>query len=115
MGCLFCRIAAKEIPANLVWESEHAVAFRDLHPVAPNHVLVIPKQHVPSLAASGHVPLEELGALLSAARDVAEKEGLAARGYRVVINSGADGGQSVFHLHLHVIGGRALGWPPFPG
>jgi len=115
MSCVFCRIAAKEIPAELLVDGEHAVSFRDLHPVAPVHALVIPKRHVVSLAEAGAVDPAELGALFHAARLTAEQLGVAASGYRVVVNSGADGGQSVFHLHLHVIGGRPLGWPPFPG
>jgi len=109
-GCIFCRIASGEIPAARVAESDAAVAFRDLNPQAPVHVLVVPRRHVASLADAAEG--DELGALLLLAREVARLEGIADRGYRVVTNSGADAGQTVHHLHLHVLGGRALGWPP---
>jgi histidine triad (HIT) family protein len=109
-ACIFCRIVAGTIPASRVAENERGVAFRDLHPQAPVHVLVVPRRHVDGLAAAADG--EELGALLLLAREVAEREGVAASGYRVVTNTGADGGQTVGHLHLHVLGGRALGWPP---
>ena len=107
--CLFCRIVAREIPATIVREDEHTVAFRDIDPKAPIHVIVIPKSHVGTLdeATDG----EMLGRLLLAARDVAAAEGLTGA-YRTVINCGADAGQSVFHLHLHVLGGRPMAWPP---
>jgi histidine triad (HIT) family protein len=108
--CIFCRIVAGTIPAARVAENEQGVAFRDLHPQAPVHVLVVPRRHVDGLAAAADG--EELGALLLLAREVAEREGVAASGYRVVTNCGTDGGQTVGHLHLHVLGGRALGWPP---
>ena len=108
--CIFCRIVAGTIPAVRVAENERGVAFRDLHPQAPVHVLVVPRRHVDGLAAAADG--EELGALLLLAREVAEREGVAASGYRVVTNCGTDGGQTVGHLHLHVLGGRALGWPP---
>lgn len=110
--CLFCRIAAGEIPATLVHLDDHVVAFRDINPMAPVHILVIPRRHVASLddvqAADG--PL--LGAMLLAIRDIARKEGIASDGYRTVVNTGADGGQTMHHLHLHVLGGRAMTWPP---
>ncbi len=108
--CLFCRIAAGEIPVALVAENPHAVAFRDIAPKAPVHLLVIPRRHVASLAEA--TDPDELGHLLALAAEVARREGLAESGYRVVANTGADGGQTVFHLHLHVLGGRAMGWPP---
>ena len=108
--CIFCRIVAGTIPAARVAENERGVAFRDLHPQAPVHVLVVPRRHVDGLAAAADG--EELGALLLLAREVAEREGVAASGYRVVTNCGTDGGQTVGHLHLHVLGGRALWWPP---
>jgi histidine triad (HIT) family protein len=111
-NCIFCKIAAGEIPAQLVYEDEAAVAFRDINPQAPTHVLVIPREHVASLAEAeeGHGSL--LGRLLLAAARVARDEGLDESGYRTVINTGAGAGQSVFHLHLHVLGGRPLKWPP---
>lgn len=109
-SCLFCRIVAGEIPAAKVAESDECLAFRDINPQAPTHVLVIPKVHVDSLH---HLPdPASAGALMAMARDVAESEGLASGGYRVVVNTGVDGGQTVGHLHLHVLGGRAMHWPP---
>ena len=108
-NCLFCRVAAGEIPANIVYSDAAALAFRDINPQAPTHILVIPRAHLASLNdAEGH----DLGLLLQAAARVARQEGLAEDGYRVVINTGADAGQTVFHLHLHLLGGRPLAWPP---
>jgi histidine triad (HIT) family protein len=109
-SCLFCRIASGEIPANKVAESARCLAFRDINPQAPTHILVIPRVHVESLNQFDDPSLA--GELLAMARDVAAADGLAERGYRVVINTNADGGQTVFHLHLHVLGGRAMRWPP---
>jgi histidine triad (HIT) family protein len=107
---LFEKIIARQIPADIVWEDDAIIAFRDVHPQAPTHVLVVPKEPLPrlSLATDAHQAL--LGRCLLAAREVARTLGLT--DYRVVINDGAGAGQSVFHLHLHVLGGRALGWPP---
>ncbi len=109
--CIFCRIVAGEIPAERVFEDEHCLAFRDLHPQAPVHLLVIPKEHIASHAhaAADHTPL--LGHLMAAVASLARSERLD-RGYRVVGNTGPDGGQTVDHLHLHLLGGRAMGWPP---
>jgi histidine triad (HIT) family protein len=109
-GCLFCRIVAGEIPATEVYRTPTLVAIRDIGPQAPTHVLVIPRQHVESLNAVEDSGL--LGDMLLAAREVARMERVDARGYRVVINTNAEAGQSVGHLHLHVLGGRAMGWPP---
>ena len=109
-SCLFCRIASGEIPATLVYETPLCVAFRDISPQAPTHVLVIPREHVTSLETARDAIL--VGELALAAAEVARVEGLAAKGYRVVTNIGADGGQSVAHLHFHVLGGRAMHWPP---
>jgi histidine triad (HIT) family protein len=109
-GCIFCRIVAGTIPATIVASTDTAVAFRDLHPQAPVHVLVIPRRHTVSLAAA--TDSGELGDLLALAAAVARDEGIAESGYRVVTNVGADGGQTVPHLHLHVLGGRSMGWPP---
>ncbi len=108
--CLFCRIARHEIPSNVVAEDEHLMAFHDVHPQAPTHILVIPKAHVGSLNEIGEFDL--VGHMMRKAVEIAEQEGIAQRGYRVVINTNADGGQTVFHLHLHLLGGRSLGWPP---
>jgi histidine triad (HIT) family protein len=111
-GCLFCNVVARTTPAQFVFEDEHVVAFKDLRPVAPTHVLVIPKKHVAGIHDATPTDTETLGRVLLAARDVAEKLGLANNGYRLVFNQGPDAGQSVFHLHCHVIGGRAMAWPP---
>jgi histidine triad (HIT) family protein len=110
--CLFCKIVSREVPSDIVFETDEVLAFRDVRPVAPVHALVIPKRHLTSLhdAAAGDAAL--LGQMLIVAREVAEKLGLGASGYRVVLNTGRDGGQSVFHLHVHVLGGRAMAWPP---
>ncbi|HPF71003.1 MAG TPA: histidine triad nucleotide-binding protein [Candidatus Krumholzibacteria bacterium] len=110
-SCLFCRIAAGEIPCNAVHADDEFLAFRDIAPQAPVHILVIPRRHVASLAATTDADAGMAGRLLGLARRIARDEGLDA-GYRCVINTGADGGQSVDHLHLHILGGRALGWPP---
>lgn len=108
--CLFCRIVRKEIPAKIVWEDARALAFRDIDPKAPTHVLVIPKQHLASLNEAPQPEL--LGHLLLAARQIAALEGIAESGYRVVLNSGPDAGQTVSHLHVHLLGGRRMTWPP---
>jgi histidine triad (HIT) family protein len=108
--CLFCRIVRGEIPATKVAESAECIAFRDISPKAPVHVLVIPKAHYGSLEDVKDASV--VGAMSMLAQEVARAEGIAAKGYRCVINTGADGGQTVGHLHLHVLGGRAHGWPP---
>lgn len=109
-GCVFCKIASGEMKANVVLEDEHLVAFKDLNPRAPLHVLVIPRQHIASLAAADDPAL--VGRLALAAARVATDAGYAERGFRVVNNSGPDAGQSVPHLHFHVLAGRGLAWPP---
>jgi histidine triad (HIT) family protein len=114
MGCLFCNIVAKSTPAQIVFENDHVVAFRDVRPVAPTHALVIPKRHIGGVHDATGEDAATLGQVLLAARDVAEKLGLESGGYRLIINQGPDAGQSVFHLHCHVMGGRQMGWPPFP-
>lgn len=112
-GCIFCRIVAREIPAREVARNAHAVAFHDLHPQAPVHVLVIPVRHYDSAAAAGDDQGErDLGAVLRLGIEVAAQLGLAEPGYRFVMNTGRDGGQSVGHVHLHLLGGRAMHWPP---
>ena len=108
--CLFCRIVRKEIPAKLVAEDEHCVAFRDINPQAPVHLLVIPREHVPSLEETDDPAL--VGRLALLAAELAQKEGIAESGYRMVVNTNADAGQTVFHVHLHLLGGRPMGWPP---
>jgi histidine triad (HIT) family protein len=111
-GCIFCRIVAGEIPATVVHETPDTIAFRDINPRAPVHVLVIPRRHIASLDALGADDHALAGRLLLVAGDVARQEGIADRGYRVIANVGAWGGQTVDHLHLHVMGGRAFHWPP---
>lgn len=108
--CLFCKVARGEIPAAVVKRTGRLLAFRDINPQAPTHLLVIPTEHVASLEEAKEAA--SLGELLLFARDAAREAGLSGRGYRVVLNTNADGGQTVFHLHAHVLGGRAMGWPP---
>lgn len=110
MDCLFCKIASKEIPSDIVYENDEAIAFRDLNPQAPTHVLVIPKKHVDSISKTGEG--DNLQALMAAAVEVAKLEGLEHTGFRLVINDGQHGGQTIFHLHVHVLGGRVMTWPP---
>jgi histidine triad (HIT) family protein len=111
-NCLFCKIVAGEIPAAKIFEDERAVAFRDINPQAPTHALVIPRQHVASLNDAHETDEVLLGHLLLVAARVAREEGHADGGYRTVVNTGADAGQTVFHIHVHVLGGRRLTWPP---
>ncbi|HRP09104.1 MAG TPA: histidine triad nucleotide-binding protein [Gemmatimonadales bacterium] len=114
MDCIFCRISSGEIPARLVFESDTVFAFHDISPQAPVHILVVPRQHAATAAdlvsspGGGQVMAE----LLNAAVEVARQQGLAEQGYRFVINTGRQGGQTVDHLHLHILGGRPMGWPP---
>lgn len=108
--CLFCRIVNGDMPADIVAESDDSIVFRDISPKAPSHLLVIPRRHIDSLDDADDV--DELGELLRFAAEVARDEGLADSGYRVVINTNEDGGQTVRHLHLHVLGGRQMTWPP---
>lgn len=109
-ACLFCRIVAGEIPAARMAESGTCIAFRDIGPQAPTHVLVIPRRHVASLNDITDDAI--VAEMVSMARQVARQEGIDGTGYRLVINTNAHGGQTVFHLHLHVLGGRPMGWPP---
>ena len=111
-GCMFCQIAAREKPARIIYEDDQCVAFEDIHPKAPVHVLVIPRKHIVSLSDDLTRDEALLGHLLSVAGVVAKAKGVDGTGYRTVINTNAEAGQSVFHLHLHVLGGRVLGWPP---
>jgi histidine triad (HIT) family protein len=110
--CLFCKIITREVPADLVAESDHTVAFRDINPQAPTHVLVIPKAHYPDLAALTRAGNGLLAEVAEQAHRVAEAEGIDGSGYRVVFNTGAAAGQTVFHAHAHVLGGRPMTWPP---
>ena len=111
-GCLFCRIACREVPADILAEADGMIAFKDINPQAPTHLLVIPTEHIPSLAelTAAHTTL--LGQLVQFAGRLARQYRLADTGFRFVINTGRNGGQTVHHLHAHVLGGRALRWPP---
>jgi len=109
-ACLFCRIARKEIPATLVAETDECVAFRDINPEAPVHILVIPRDHIPSASAVKDAAV--VGKMTQLAAELAKREGIAESGYRLVMNTNADAGQTVFHLHMHLLGGRRMAWPP---
>ncbi len=111
MDCIFCKIVAGEIPVTRLYEDAQAIAFADIAPAAPMHLLVVPRQHLPSLADAARTDAPLLGHLLALAAELAQREG-AAQGFRTVINTGEHGGQTVDHLHLHVLAGRALHWPP---
>jgi histidine triad (HIT) family protein len=111
-GCLFCRIVAAEVPATIVRESARVLTFRDINPQAPTHVLVIPKEHYADIASLAAADEDLLVEVVREAAAVAEDEGLTGRGFRVVTNIGAEAGQTVDHVHLHVLGGRTMTWPP---
>ena len=113
MDCLFCKIVAGEIPADIVFESDNALAFRDINPQAPTHVLVIPRKHIATINDISDDDQALVGSLYTAAREIAAADGIADDGYRTVMNCNESAGQSVFHIHLHVLGGKPMGWPPF--
>lgn len=110
--CLFCKIIAGDIPADIIYESDTAIAFRDINPRAPTHVLIVPREHIATINDINPEQEAIVGSLFSAARAIAAQEGIADDGYRAVMNCNAAAGQTVFHLHLHLLGGRILGWPP---
>lgn len=110
--CLFCKIAAGEIPADVVFESDHALAFRDINPQAPTHILIIPRKHIATINDLQVEDASIIGKLFLAAQQIAADEGIADEGYRTVMNCNKGAGQTVFHVHLHLLGGRQLGWPP---
>ncbi len=112
MRCIFCDIVSGNMPARRVYEDEQVVAFHDINPQAPTHVLIIPRQHIPRLQDATEKDALLLGQLLLAANRVAHQLGLEPSGYRLVINNGRDALQTVFHLHMHLLGGRRMGWPP---
>ena len=112
MECLFCKIVAGEIPVDKVFETERTLAVRDIHPQASTHVVVVPKEHYPDAAAMADADPALAGAVLAAAGEIAALEGVAESGYRLVFNTGPDANQTVFHVHLHLLGGRPFGWPP---
>ena len=109
---LFEKIISREIPAHIIYEDDAVIAFRDIKPAAPVHALIVPKKPIPRIAEAEEMDQAMLGQLILKAAEVAEKLGLKDSGYRLVINNGADAGESVPHLHMHIIGGRSLGWPP---
>jgi len=110
--CLFCKIVSRDIPADVVYEDECIMAFRDINPQAPIHILIIPKQHIATLNDLESHHAELVGKLILTAKDLAEKEGIAEAGYRTGFNCNDAGGQTVYHIHLHLLGGRTFGWPP---
>ena len=110
--CLFCRIAAGDVPADMVATSDEALAFRDVNPVAPTHVLVIPRAHWANVAEVAAAAPQTLVDMIRLAAEVADVEGVASDGYRLVANTGPAAHQTVFHAHVHVLGGRSIGWPP---
>lgn len=110
--CLFCKIIAGDIDADIVHQTDHTVAFRDINPQAPTHVLIVPRRHIATINALETADAEEIGRLFLAAKEIAAQEGFAEPGYRVTMNCNAGAGQTVFHLHLHLLGGREFGWPP---
>ncbi len=112
MDCVFCRIAEKKLPAKLIYEDEFAVAFEDINPQAPVHVLVIPRKHIPTSLDLKEEDNALLGRLFQVANRIARQKEIAERGFRIVMNCNAEAGQTVFHLHIHLLGGRAMHWPP---
>ena len=112
MECIFCGIVNRSLPAELIYESDLIVAFRDITPQAPTHVLIVPREHVESVAQLDESHTELLGEMFLAANAIAQQEGIGETGYRLVFNCGRAAGQSVDHVHLHLLGGRKLGWPP---
>lgn len=110
--CLFCKVIAREVPANILYEDDDVLAFADIRPVAPTHALVIPKRHIVSIDEAAPEHAELLGKVMLAASHVAKEAGIQEGGWRLVINNGEHAGQSVFHIHAHVLGGRAMHWPP---
>ncbi len=112
MATIFSKIIAREIPARIVYEDERCLAFHDIEPEAPTHIIVVPKQEIPRLALTESSDEPLLGHLLFVAAKVAKKEGLGETGFRLVINNGRDGGESIPHLHVHLLGGRKMAWPP---
>jgi histidine triad (HIT) family protein len=112
MPCLFCEIVSGRVPSRVAYQDENVLAFHDITPKAPTHILLIPKKHVTSLLELTPEDDALVGSLVRRARDLAKELGFAERGFRLVFNAGADAGYSVFHIHLHLLGGRTLGWPP---
>jgi len=112
MDCLFCKISNGAIPATVVFENERIIAFDDINPQAPTHIQIIPRKHIPTSLDLGAEDRDLFGEIVQTAAKLARERGIAEDGFRLVVNTGAAAGQSVYHLHLHLIGGRSLGWPP---
>jgi len=110
--CLFCKIARREIPSDFLYEDESVVAFRDINPQAPLHVLVIPRRHIEKISQLKREDGDLVVRIITAANRIAAEQGIAESGYRLIFNCGADGGQEVYHIHLHLLGGRKMNWPP---
>lgn len=110
--CIFCKIINKELPAQILYEDEQVIAFPDIRPVAPVHILVIPKKHIPNLAEATAADAELLGRIMVTLPKIAQQLGVAETGFRTVINTRDNGGQTVYHLHFHILGGRFMTWPP---
>jgi histidine triad (HIT) family protein len=110
--CLFCKIVAGQIPASIVFQNDHVVAFKDITPRAPTHVLIVPRRHIASLNDLGPDDDALVGEMVRAAAGIAKEHGHADRGYRTVFNCNADAGQTIFHIHMHLLGGRTMAWPP---
>lgn len=110
--CLFCQIVSRQVPGKIVYEDDDVLAFSDIRPVAPTHALVIPKRHIASLNDLEPSDAELVGKMVLVAKKIAKEAGLADEGWRLVVNTGPNAGQSVFHIHAHVLGGREMGWPP---
>ncbi len=110
--CVFCKIARGEIASQIVYQDEAVVAFRDIHPAAPTHILIVPRQHIVNISAADESTAPLLGRIILVAAQIARAEKIEAEGYRLVTNSGRNGGQSVWHLHWHLLGGRRMSWPP---
>ncbi|MFC2072528.1 histidine triad nucleotide-binding protein [Chloroflexota bacterium] len=108
MDCVFCKIVAGEIPADILYQDKGIIAFRDINPMAPTHLLIIPRKHIPSLAHLSEAESSMIGGMVNTANQLAEREGISGSGYRLVINCGEEGGQAVAHLHMHLLGGRQL-------
>lgn len=113
MDCLFCKLIKREIPADILYEDDEVIAFNDIQPQAPHHFLVVPKKHIATL--NDIIPQDHalVGKMIQTAADIARSKGVAESGYRTVFNCNKDGGQTVYHIHLHVLAGQALGWPPY--
>lgn len=110
--CLFCRIAEHQVESDVIYEDDDLVAFHDINPQAPTHILIIPRKHIATVNDAGEEDQDLLGKMVLKARDLASEQGIASDGYRLAMNTGSNGGQAVYHIHLHLLGGRAMQWPP---